>query len=196
MSRPARRQQRRRRRRVALAPPPPPAPPPPGPSLGRIALGALVWLAGSVTYFLLFAVRETTARGFVDGARWLTGGHPRAMAIAGWLAVFAVFGLIWVLLLIRRRVPRGWLFALGAVIVALSPTMVALFPMQGFPIVHLISGAGGSGFVTGMRWGAAAAVIPFLVVPFALVKEAPRGPTTAGVVLFVVATLIGAPLTA
>jgi hypothetical protein len=183
-----------RARGITTATPSPP-PEPEVPSIGRVTLGALVWLVGSVTYFVLFAVRETTARAWVDGARSLTGGHPRGMVLAGWVIIFAAFGLGWALLLLWKRVHRGWLYTIGAVAVAVSPTALALFPIEDFPIVHLISGPGGAGFVHGMRWAAPAAIIPVLVVPFALAKDAPRGPTTAVVALCVLITLIAAPLT-
>ncbi|BEL09885.1 hypothetical protein Q0Z83_080760 [Actinoplanes sichuanensis] len=196
MNRPNRRQQRRRRqRRATLAPPPPPPPPPAEPSLGRITLGALVWLAGSVAYFLLFAVRETTARGWVDGARSLTGGDARGMAIAGWVTIFAAFGLAWALMLMRKRVHRGWLYAIGAAAVAVSPTALTLFPMEGFPIVHLISGPGGGAFVHGMRLAAPAVLVTLLLAPFALVKEEARGPVTMITGLCVFLALVAAPLT-
>jgi hypothetical protein len=166
------------------------------PSIGRVTIGALVWLIGSVAYLLLFAVRETTARAWVGGARGLTGGDPQGMAVAGWVVIFTVFGLAWAVVLLWKRVHRGWLYAIGAVAVALSPTALALFPLADFPIVHLISGPGGGAFVHGMRWAAPAGIIPILVVPFALAKDAPRGPTTAIVALCVLITLIAAPLTA
>ncbi|WP_433793417.1 hypothetical protein [Actinoplanes sp. CA-252034] len=200
MSRPARRKRRSaktvpsRARGITTAPPASP-PEPPVPSIGRVTLGALAWLVGSVTYFVLFAVRETTARAYVDGVRGLTGGNPQAMAIAGWVIVFAVFGLGWALVLLWKRVHRGWCYTIGAAAVAVSPTALVLFPFDDFPIVHLISGAGGAAFVHGMRWAAPAGVIPVLVVPFALAKNAPRGPTTAVVALCVLITLIAAALT-
>jgi hypothetical protein len=199
VSRPARRQQRRTKTRPSrgrgITPTAPPEPPP-GPSPGRIALGALVWLVGSVAYFLLFAVRETTARAWVDGARLLTGGQPAGMAVAGWLTIFAVFGLIWAVVLLRKRVHRAWLYTLGVAAVALSPTAVALFPLEGYRIVHLISGPGGSAFVHGMRWAAPAGFVPALVVPFALLKKTPPVPTAVIAGLFVLLTLLAAPLTA
>ncbi|MEU4158875.1 hypothetical protein [Actinoplanes sp. NPDC026670] len=194
MSRRTRRQKLRRQRRATFAPPPPP-PPSPGPSLGRITLGALVWLVGSVAYLLLFAVRETTARAWVDGARSLTGGGPRGMAIAGWVIIFAAFGLVWALMLLRKRVHRGWLYAIGAVAVAVSPTALALFPMEGLPIVHLISGPGGGAFVHGMRLAAPAGIVAVLLTPFALAKDTARAPVTMITVACVLLTLVAAPLT-
>ena len=50
-------------------------------------------------------------------------------------------------------------------------------------------------FVHGMRWAAPAGIIPSLVVPFALAKNTPRHPMAVIVALFVIITLIGAPLT-
>ncbi|MEU4621596.1 hypothetical protein AB0G04_16680 [Actinoplanes sp. NPDC023801] len=169
-----------------------------------MALGALVWLVGSVAFFMLVAVRESSARGWVDGARSLTGGQRWGMAIAGWLIVFVAFGLAWALLLLRKRVPRWGLWAVAVVIAALAPTVQALFPYEDHYIVHLISGPGGAAFVTGMRWAAAAAIIPFLVVPFVLLNDKLkdrfgepelRRATTVLVAGFVVITLIAAPLT-
>jgi hypothetical protein len=200
VSRPPRRKRRgtkttpSRGRGITAVPSSPPEPP--VPSIGRVTLGALAWLVGSVTYFLLFAVRENTARAWVDGSRTLTDGNPAGMAIAGWLIIFVVFGLVWAVVLLRNRVRRGWLYTIGAAAVALSPTAVALFPLVDFPIVHLISGPGGSGFVNGMRWAAPAGIIPLLVVPFALAKNVPRQPMAVVVALFMIVTLIGAPLTA
>jgi hypothetical protein len=185
---------------------PVPEPEPPAmPSLGRVSLGALLWLIGSIGYFALFAVRESSARGWVEGARALTGGKPGAMAVAGWLIIFAGFGLLWTILLLRHRVHRWGLWAIGAVIAVISPTVLALFPVEGNDIVPLISGAGGGAFVTGMRWAAAAGFIPLLVMPFMLLKESGRDRGGAAELrggalllasIFVLFTLVGAPISA
>jgi hypothetical protein len=175
------------------------------PSTDRSGWFLLLASVGGTAYFVLFAVQEDMARGWVDGSRSLTGGHRWAMAIIGWLTVFTIFGLIWAILLLRKRLHHNWLWAIGAVAAAMSPTVLALIPYQGHYIVHLISGPGGGAFVTGMRWATAAGFIPFLVVPFVVLneklkdrfgKEELRGKTTVLVVLFVVTTLIAAPLSA
>jgi hypothetical protein len=175
------------------------------PSTDRTGWFLLFASVGGTAYFVLFAVQEDMARGWVDSMRSLTGGQRWAMAIAGWLTIFTVFGLIWALLLLRKRIHRNWLWAIGVVAAALSPTVLALIPYQGHYIVHLVSGPGGGAFVTGMRWATAAGFIPFLVVPFVVLNEKLkvrfgaeelRGKTTVLVVLFLVITLIAAPLSA
>ncbi|GIE28769.1 hypothetical protein Ait01nite_018140 [Actinoplanes italicus] len=184
-----------------VAPPPRPA----EPSSRATALGFLLVAVGGTAYFVLFAYQESSARGWVDGMRALTGGRSWAMTIAGWLTIIAIFGLAWALILLRKRIHRNWLWAIGVVIAALLPTVLALIPYQGHYIVHLISGPGGGAFVTGMRWASAAGFIPFVVVPFVVLNEnlkrrfgteELRGKTAALVVLFAIVTLISALVSA
>ncbi|MBO3738215.1 hypothetical protein [Actinoplanes flavus] len=177
---------------------PPPEPEPEPKSTGLFLLQALGWLVAAAVYLVLMAAGEITAQAYADAARWLTGGQAVGMAFAGWLISFVLFGAVWALILLRKRVARPWLFAIGGAATLLLPTIFVLFPYSGNYVADLVGGTGGAAFISGQQFGAWAGILPFLVVPFVMFSERLRDrfgeeqlkrTTTALTVLFVIVML-------
>lgn len=162
-------------------------------------LQAFGWLVAAAAYLGVMAAGEITARNYAEGARQITGGRAGGMAFAGWLIIVALFALAWALiLLLRRKAAKPARYAVAVAAALLLPTVFVLFPYSGNYVADLVGGAGGSAFITGLRFGAWAGVVPFLAVPLVLSSqrlkdrfgdEAVRWVTTVLTAVFVVTML-------
>ncbi|GIE82515.1 hypothetical protein Aph02nite_84650 [Actinoplanes philippinensis] len=136
-------------------------------SLGCLGCaGALVLLplVGIAVYFLVFPVLlAVLSDAYVTLARSATAGNPRGMAAAGWLLFITTAAGILALTLIRGRVSRGRLYAVGAVVAVLAFPAWYLLPLRGSGLAETVGGPGGSGFITGARWGAPAAGLLLII---------------------------------
>ena len=123
----------------------------------------LLYLGG-----LAVLVGGRVVRGLVvESARRLTGGEPAGMAAAAWLVAVAPFALAGLLLLLSGRVHRRWLIAGGAVLAMLVALLLNLSPYGRIrhDVVTAVSGPGGSGFLTGLKYGILAGALPLITVP-------------------------------
>jgi hypothetical protein len=120
-----------------------------------------VWL------FAFFALSD----GYVILARSLSAGDPRGMAAAAWLLFFAGSVGVLALVLIRGRVASRWIYAIGAMVVLLATAACALLPVRDSFLAETVDGPGGSGFITGARWGMWTAVMLLLIAAHVWMKE-------------------------
>ncbi|MEV6299397.1 hypothetical protein AB0M02_08335 [Actinoplanes sp. NPDC051861] len=129
----------------------------------RIRIGYGLLLAGGFAALIWFA--GAIISGYAGLARAVTGGEPWGMAIAGWLLVFAPFGVVLALAMMgseRLETKPAW--ALGVLLAALVPLAVYATPYpERLDLAHLVGGPGGAGFIAGLRNGALAGVVSLLV---------------------------------
>ncbi|MEU4164077.1 hypothetical protein [Actinoplanes sp. NPDC026670] len=132
--------------------------------LGCVGGSIVLFMVAGLAYFAVFpVVLSVVADAYVTAARSATGGSPRGMAAAGWLLFVVTAAVVLTLVLIRGRVPRPWIYAIGTVLALLALASWMLLPLHGSGLAETVDGRGGSGFITGARWGAMAAV-PLLII--------------------------------
>jgi hypothetical protein len=85
------------------------------------------------------------------------------MAAAGWLSFVVTAAGLLTLALIHGRVARAWTYAVAAMLVGPAIAAWNLLPLRGSGLAETVSGPGGSGFVTGARWGATAAGLLLII---------------------------------
>ncbi|MEU8663672.1 hypothetical protein [Actinoplanes philippinensis] len=133
-------------------------------SLGCVGALFLLPPVGIAVYFVVFPVLLAVfSDAYVTLACSATGGNPRGMAAAGWLLFITTAAGVLALTLIRGRVSRGWLYGVRAVVAVLAFPAWYLLPLRGSGLVETVGGPGGSGFITGARWGAPAAGLLLII---------------------------------
>ncbi|GGN38696.1 hypothetical protein FHR83_006875 [Actinoplanes campanulatus] len=124
----------------------------------------LILLSIVVAYYALFPVAlHVLSDAYVSLARSATAGNPRGMAVAGWLLFVITAFSILALTLTRHRLSRPWARTIVAVSAILAITAWNLLPLRGSGLVETVDGPGGSGFITGVRWGAPAAGLLLMI---------------------------------
>jgi hypothetical protein len=131
--------------------------------LGCLGAVALATVAGGALFLLWVFAFLALSHIYVDAARTITDGDPDGMAAAGWLIFFAAAAGVLVLVLIRGRVPKFWTWTIGALVALLATPAWNLTPTGGSGLIEAASGPGGSGFITGTRWGLAAAAVLLVI---------------------------------
>ncbi|GAA0429389.1 hypothetical protein Aca07nite_37750 [Actinoplanes capillaceus] len=129
--------------------------------LGVLVIGYLVVV---VVYFGVFPLAlSVLSDAYVTLARSATAGNPRGMAAAGWLLFVITASLLLALALTRGRLARPWTRTIGAVAAILAIAAWNLLPLRGSGLVETVDGPGGSGFITGVRWGSLAAALLLMI---------------------------------
>jgi hypothetical protein len=125
------------------------------------------WLLG-FAWFGLFFAGDHIAGWYVDLIRLITFGSPWGMAIGGWLIYFAPFAALGVFALLKeKKVAERWQHVLIGFVTLMVPFLLHLMPAtEDWDLVDIVSGAGGSDFIIGLRNGGLAGIVPLVVVPF------------------------------
>ncbi|MBO3743148.1 hypothetical protein [Actinoplanes flavus] len=128
-------------------------------------LGVVLLLSSALAvYFAVFPVAlSVLSDAYVGLARSATAGNPRGMAVAGWLLFVITASSLLALALTRGRLARAWARTIGAVAAVLAIAAWNLLPLRGSGLAEAVDGPGGSGFVTGARWGAPAAGLLLMI---------------------------------
>ncbi|MEV6302561.1 hypothetical protein AB0M02_24320 [Actinoplanes sp. NPDC051861] len=115
----------------------------------------------------------------IGAARALSGGTSAGMAAAGWLVAVAPFAALGLVLQRTRGMERRYRAAFGIVPALLAGVLIWFAPFSGRYLAGVVSGPGGSGFVTGLYWGLGVVALALLATPFviAIARSADRAQT-------------------
>jgi hypothetical protein len=132
--------------------------------LGCVGAFILFFCVGTGVYLTVFPfLLSVLSDAYVTVARSATAGNPRGMAAAGWLLFVVTAAGLLTLALIHGRVARAWTYVIAAMLVGPAIAAWNLLPLRGSGLAETVDGPGGSGFVTGARWGAPAAVLLLII---------------------------------
>ncbi|MBW6437494.1 hypothetical protein KZ829_27550 [Actinoplanes hulinensis] len=132
--------------------------------LGGLGVVLVLFTVVIVVYFAAFPVAlSVLSDAYVSLARSATAGNPRGMAAAGWLLFVLTAASVLALALTRDRLARRWARTIGAVAATLALAAWNLLPLRGSGLFATVDGPGGSGFITGARWGAPAGALLLMI---------------------------------
>jgi hypothetical protein len=139
--------------------------------LGCLGCFGALMVLGCVYLAVFPFLLSVSSDAYVTLARSVTAGNPHGMAAAGWLLFVLVAAGVLTLTLIHGRVARAWTYAIVLMLVVPAVAAWNLLPVRGSGLAASVGGPGGSGFITGARWGAPAAGLLLIIAIHVQVRK-------------------------